>query len=403
MTAPLHGIRVVELASFVAAPAAGALLGDLGAEVIKVEVPWGEIYRHSTARMMGVDADFDLSAPFQMTNHGKRSLTLDLALPQAQEALRKVVDSADVLLTNMLPGRIARYGLEPESLLVEKPELIIARLSGYGADGPEADTPAFDYTAYWARSGLMEQLREEGGALSFQRPGIGDHSAGMALALAIVSALRTRDQDGHGQIIDVALQNIGYYISGNDMTWALATGQSPPKHDRTHPRNPLWNHYVCGDGRSIFLVMIEADRYWKIFLEAIEHPELDDDPRFKDAFARYQNAPALVALLDAIFQGKALAEWIQQLEKHRLICAPVRTHSEAAEDETAAARGVFPEVNHPEQGSFRTVGPPFSMSRHALPGNAPAPALGADTEAVLRESGVDEETVALLVSASSQD
>ena len=403
MAAPLHGIRVLELASFVAAPAAGALLGDLGAEVIKVEVPWGEIYRHSTASMMGVDVDFDLSAPFQMTNHGKRSLTLDLALPQAQAALRKVVDSADVLLTNMLPERIARYGLDPKTLLAERPELIIARLSGYGADGPEANTPAFDYTAYWARSGLMEQLREEGGALSFQRPGIGDHSAGMALALAIVSALRTRDQDGHGQIIDVALQHIGYYISGNDMTWALATGQSPPKHDRSHPRNPLWNHYACSDGRSVFLVMIEADRYWKTFVGAIEHPELAEDPRFADAFARYQNAQELVVLLDNVFQKKTMAQWIQQLEGHRLICAPVRTHAEAAEDETAAARGIFPEVKHPQQGSFRTVAPPFSMSRHAMPGNAPAPALGADTEAVLRESGVDEETIALLVAASARD
>ncbi|MEE3329131.1 MAG: CoA transferase, partial [Myxococcota bacterium] len=231
MSAPLDGIRVVELASFVAAPSAGALLHDLGADVVKVEVPWGEIYRHSTARMMGVDSEFGLGAPYQMTNHGKRSLALDLALPQAQAALKKVVEGADVLLTNMLPGRVARYGLDPETLLKERPELIVARLSGYGADGPEADTPAFDYTAFWARSGLMEQLREEGGSLSFQRPGMGDHSAGLALALAITAALRTRDTEGHGQIIDVALQDIGYYIAGNDITWALATGENPPKHD----------------------------------------------------------------------------------------------------------------------------------------------------------------------------
>ena len=129
MSAPLEGIRVVELASFVAAPSAGALMVDLGAEVIKVEVPWGEVYRHSTARMMGVDSDFGLSAPYQMTNHGKRSLALDLALPQAQAALKKVVGGADVLLTNMLPDRIARYGLDPESLMEAHPELVVARLS----------------------------------------------------------------------------------------------------------------------------------------------------------------------------------------------------------------------------------------------------------------------------------
>ena len=402
MASPLEGIRVIELASFVAAPSAGALLVDLGAEVIKVEVPWGEIYRHSTARMMGVEADFDLSAPFQMSNHGKKSLALDLALPQAQAALRKVIDSADVLLTNMLPERIARYGLNPETLLKEKPGLIVARLSGYGADGPDAETPAFDYTAYWARSGLMEQLREDGGTVSFQRPGIGDHSAGMALALAILAALRTRDLEGEGQIIDVALQDIGYYIAGNDMSWALATGQSPPKHDRTCPRNPLWNHYVCRDGRSIFLVMIEADRYWKNFIEAIGHPELGKDERFADAFARYHNSSELVLLLDALFAEKTLEEWTEDLEGHRLIWAPVRTHAEAAQDETALARGAFPVVEHPEQGSFRTIGPPFSMSRHTMPGNAPAPKLGADTENVLKESGIDPETVNLLVAASAK-
>ena len=403
MGAPLDGIRVVELASFVAAPSAGGLLVDLGAEVVKVEVPWGEIYRHSTARMMGVDADFDLSAPYQMSNHGKRSLALDLALPQAQAALKRVVDGADILLTNMLPGRIARYGLAPEKLLEERPDLIVARLSGYGADGVEADTPAFDYTAYWARSGLMEQLREEGGALSFQRPGMGDHSAGLALALAIMAALRTRDTEGHGQIIDVALQDVGFYVAGNDMTWALATGENPPKHNRKIPRNPLWNHYACKDDRSIFLVMIEANRYWPTLVEALGLPELATDERFVDAIARHRNAAALVSILDSIFEKKTLTEWSQQFEGYRLIWAPVRTFAEAAQDETALARGIFPTVDHPEQGSFRTVASPFSMSRHPMPGAAPAPALGAHTAEVLKEAGVDEETIALLVAASSSD
>ena len=219
---------------------------------------------------------------------------------------------------------------------------------------------------------------------------------------AILAALRTRDLEGEGQIIDVALQDIGYYIAGNDMSWALATGQSPPKHDRTCPRNPLWNHYVCRDGRSIFLVMIEADRYWKNFIEAIGHPELGKDERFADAFARYHNSSELVLLLDALFAEKTLEEWTEDLEGHRLIWAPVRTHAEAAQDETALARGAFPVVEHPEQGSFRTIGPPFSMSRHTMPGNAPAPKLGADTENVLKESGIDPETVNLLVAASAK-
>jgi formyl-CoA transferase len=401
MSAPLAGIRVVELASFVAAPATGGLLVDLGAEVIKVEVPWGEIYRHSTARMMGVDHDFAGSAPFQMTNHGKRSLALDLALPQAQAALKKVVDGADVLLTNMLPERLARYGLDPESLRAERPELIVARLSGYGADGPEADTPAFDYTAYWARSGLMQQLCDAGNAPGFQRPGMGDHSAALALALGIVSALRTRDAEGHGQVVDVTLQGIGYYIAGNDMSWAAATGENPPRHDRTRPRNPLWNQYRCQDDRWLFLVMIEADRYWSTFTEAIGRPDLAQDERFAGAVARYKNSEALVRVLDEVFRERTLEEWTRRLERHRLIWAPVRTLAEATHDATALARGLLPEVEHPDFGRFRTVAPPLRLSDHAMQGNAPAPRLGADTASVLAEAGVDDETIALLVAATS--
>jgi crotonobetainyl-CoA:carnitine CoA-transferase CaiB-like acyl-CoA transferase len=401
MSGPLEGIRVVELASFVAAPAAGALLVDLGAEVIKVEVPWGEIYRHSTARLMGVDHDFAGSAPYQMDNHGKRSLALDLALPEAQAALKKVIDGADVLITNMLPARLAKNGLDPEELLAERPDLIVGRMSGYGADGPEADTPAFDYTAYWARSGLMQQLCDEGNTPGFQRPGIGDHSAGLALALGIVAALRTRDAGGGGQIVDVTLQSIGYYIAGNDMSWAAALGQSPPRHDRRRPRNPLWNQYPCKGGRWLFLVMIESDRYWAPFTEAIGRKDLAEDERFAGAVARFKNSEALVAELDATFAEHTLEEWAERLNGHRLIWAPVRTHAEAATDETAIARNLFPEVDHPDLGRFKTVAPPLRMSGHPMPGNAPAPGLGADTAAVLAEAGVDDDTIALLVASAS--
>ena len=243
MSAPLAGIKVVEIASFVAVPACGALLADLGAEVIKVEVPWGEIYRHAIPRLAGYDSDFPLGAAFNMDNRGKRSLTLDLALPQAQEALAKVVDTADVVITNVLPVRLAKYGLDPKSLLAKRPELIVASLSGYGTIGDRANDPAFDYTAFWALSGLMDSMRDPEAPPAFMRPGVGDHSAGLSLSVGILAALRTRDAEGHGQLIEVTLQQIGYYINGNDAATTLVTGETPPRHDRRQPRNPLWNHY----------------------------------------------------------------------------------------------------------------------------------------------------------------
>jgi len=390
----------VEIASFVAAPACGALLADLGAEVIKVEVPWGEIYRHSQPRFAGFDSEFPGAPHFHMDNRGKRSLALDLALPQAVEALHKVIDGADLVLTNMLPERQAKYGLDPEALLAKHPRLIIARLSGYGPEGPEANAPAFDYTSYWARTGLMDQLHEPGAPPPFQRPGMGDHSASLSLAVGILAALRTRDRDGHGQVIDVSLQHIGFYIEANDAAVTLVTGETPPRHDRRAARNPLWNHYRCGDGRWLFLVMIEADRYWPAFTEAIGDPELAADERFKDAVGRFHHAEEFIAWLDAIFATRSLDEWTGRLNAHRLIWAPVLTVAEAVKDAQAEAYGSFPTVSHPEWGEFKTVAPPLRMSGYAMPGTAPAPALGADTAAILAESGVDDETIALLLAAA---
>ncbi|MCH2170264.1 CoA transferase [Myxococcota bacterium] len=400
MAAPLEGIRVVELASFVAAPACGALLADLGADVIKVEVPWGEIYRHSTPRMVGFESDFPASAPYQMENRGKRSLALDLALPQALEALHKVVDTADVMLTNMLPARLEKNGLDPETLRTARPELIVCRISGFGPDGPDANRPAFDYSTFWARTGIMDQLRDPEAPPAFQRPGFGDHSAAMAMALGVVSALRTRDADGQGQVIDVSLQHIGFYVNGNDVASSLAAGEQPPMHQRKQPRNPLWNHYRTAGDRWLFLVMIESDRYWPEFLRAIERSDLETDERFAGAVPRYQNSRELVEILDATFAQRTLEEWGERLNAHSVIWAPTRTILEATQDPAAREYGSFPTVDHPEFGSFETVAPPMRMSAHDMPATAPAPGLGAHTAEVLAEAGVDAETIALLVEAS---
>jgi crotonobetainyl-CoA:carnitine CoA-transferase CaiB-like acyl-CoA transferase len=402
MAAPLSGIRVVELASFVAAPAAGALLADLGAEVIKIEVPWGEIYRHSLPRFAGYESDFDLAPHFHMDNRVKRSVTLDLVLPEAIDALQRLVDRADVLLTNMLPARLAKLGLDPSALRERRPDLIVARLSGYGPVGPEANSPAFDYSSYWARTGFMDMLHEPDAPPAFQRPGMGDHSAALALVVGILAALRQRDRGEPGQAIDVSLQHIGFYITGNDTAMTLVTGQTPPRHDRRAARNPLWNHYPTQDGRWIFLVMIESDRYWPDFLRAVGLAALERDERFKGAVERYRNRAELIRMLDEVFLSKPLAAWMEVLAQHRLIWAPVLTLAEAVEDPQAEVFGSFPTVEHPTQGRFRTVAPPLQMSGHALDGTAPAVALSADTETVLREIGVSEEHIALLLGGNAK-
>jgi len=390
LTEPLEGIRVVEIASYVAAPAAGALLADLGAEVIKVEVPAGEVYRHSIPRRLGYKSEFPEAPHFQMDNRGKRSLTLDLARPAARAALDRVLDRADVLLTNLLPERLVRFALDAGTLREARPELVLATLTGYGNTGAEKDRPGFDYAAYWARTGFMDQLRDPESPPAFLRGGVGDHAAALALCTGILAALRVRDRTGKGQAVAVSLLHIGFYILGNDAALALATGQEPPRHDRSRARNPLWNHYRTRDDRWLFLVMIESQRYWPTFCEAVGHPEWRGDPRFEDVIPRYRNSEVLCGLLQELFATRTLDEWQKALDAHRLIWSPVKTLSEGLRDEQARATGVFARVDHPVAGAYDTVTAPIRLSGHATETPRPAPALGADARDVLAEAGLSD-------------
>jgi crotonobetainyl-CoA:carnitine CoA-transferase CaiB-like acyl-CoA transferase len=401
MNGPLDGIRVVEIANYIAVPAAASLLAELGADVVKVEVPWGEVYRHSTPRRNGYSNDFPTSLPYEMDNRGKRSVALDLALPQAQDVLAALIDRADIVLTNVLPGRLAKFGLDAEKLRAERPALILARVGGFAADGPQANDPGFDQTAFFALSGLMDQQRDPDSPPAFPRPGAGDHSTALALVSGVLAALRMRDQTGQGQVVDVNLQQVGLYVNGNDTSQSLVTGEIPPRHDRSAPRNPLWNFYRCSDGRWLFLVMLDSNVYWPKLLEAIDRPELASDERFADAVKRFKESRALVSILDQVFATRTLEAWTSHFEEFRVIAAPVRTVAEAAADEKARANGCFVEVDHPEFGSFPSVAPPFQLSGFQLAGTTPAPMLSQHTAEVLREAGVDEDTIEIMVAVAS--
>ena len=394
LEAPLADIRVVEVASYVAVPACGALLADLGADVIKVEVPGGEVMRHATPRRSGYRSELAQAPHFHMENRGKRSLELDLGRADARAALGRVVDGADVFLTNLLPRRLARYELDAATLRAERPRLVFASLNGYGTEGPDADTPAYDYSAYWARTGLMDTQRDEGSAPAYLRPGGGDHAAALALATAILAALRVRDRSGVGQQVDVNLMHIGFYVAGNDASMVLSTGVNTPRHDRARSRNPLWNHYETRDGRWLFLVMIDSDRYWPRLAEALGRPEWARDERFASAVGRYREREDLCARIAGRIAEADLDEWEQQLASTDLIWAPVRSLREAIEDPQAQAARMFADVAHLAAPGLRTVAPPLHLSSHPMPGDRPAPELGADGERVLREAGCDDATIA---------
>jgi crotonobetainyl-CoA:carnitine CoA-transferase CaiB-like acyl-CoA transferase len=288
----------------------------------------------------------------------------------------------------MLPARCVKFGLAGASLRAERPRLICASLTGYGRGGADANTPAFDYAAYWARTGMMDLTRAPGSVPAFQRPGIGDHAAGLSLVCGILAALRVRDATGVGQEIDVSLLQIGLYIQGNDLTQSLVARQTPPAHDRQTPRNPLWNLYPTGDERWLFLVMIDSMRYWPLFCQAIDRPEWKNDARFEGPVERYRNGRELVALLDDIFRTRTLAAWEAEWADGRLIWSPMREMAETLDDPQVRAMGYFREVDHPRLGKFETMGPPLTLSAHEMPANRPAPDLGADSRDVLSQAGL---------------
>jgi crotonobetainyl-CoA:carnitine CoA-transferase CaiB-like acyl-CoA transferase len=397
MQAPLAGIRVVEVAHYVAVPAAGALLADLGADVIKIELPpKGEIYRRGKPKFTGYQSEFPDGPGFHLDNRGKRSLMLDLADPEARGALLRLIDTVDVVTTNLLPARRLKYGLDHESLLARKPGLVVAAINGYGGGGEEADRPAFDYSAYWARTGLMDLMRDEGVPPSLQRPGIGDHAAASNLVIGILAALRMRDATGRGRYVEVSLLQTGLYILGCDAAMALVTREPIHRHDRKASANPLWNSYEVKDGRWLMLVMIDPTVYWPRLCAALERPDLVDDPRFADPFIRVQNAPALIAQLEQEFAKRPLAEWRERLDRAGLIWAPVNRIEEAIDDRQARAMGYFATLEHPTHGPFETLAPPFRIEGVPLGAARPCSELDADGEAVLREAGLDPSEIGKL-------
>ena len=390
MTLPLEGIRVIEVAHYVAVPAAGAMLADLGARVIKVEPPpRGEMLRRSKPRYAGYASEFPEGPAFHMENRGKDSLLVDLTRPEAREVLLRLIDTADVFLTNLLPSRRRRFGLDGESLRARRPELIVASLTGYGSRGEQADWPAFDYTAYWARTGMMDLMRDEGSEPAMQRPGVGDHAAAANLVCGILAALRMRDRDGRGREVETSLLHTGLFVLGNDVALSLVTGEPVRRHDPRRPPNPLWNRYRTADDRWLVLVMIEPDRYFERLFRAIGREDVARDPRYRDPFERMARAEELTALLAEVFAGRTLEAWRPVLDAAGIIWAPVARLEEALRDPQVRASGCFHALDHPEAGAFETLGAPFRIEGVPL---GPRRAIGAPGERareILAEAGID--------------
>jgi crotonobetainyl-CoA:carnitine CoA-transferase CaiB-like acyl-CoA transferase len=393
-TGPLKGIKVVEMGIWVAGPAAGAVLGDWGAEVIKIENPaGGDPVRGLMA--LGIPFELPVNPALEVDNRNKRSVAVNVQRPQGRAVVRRLLRDADVFVSNLRAAALARAGLAYADVRAENRRLIYAILSGYGTRGREKDRAAFDYAAFWARAGAMASLGEPQGPPPTQRPAMGDHPAGLTLAGAVCAALYHRERTGEGQEIHLSLFQAGLWMMATDIQTCLITGLAPPVTGRAVP-NPLWNHYKAKDEKWFHLVMLQPDRYWAQFCAAIDRPDLLADTRYADVFVRAQNSIELIAVLDSIFATKTRAEWSERFDRHELVWGPVQSIDEVVQDPQAHALGAFATVPHRSGDSIQIVRSPVEFGATPSTIRRASPELGEHTEEVLLEHGYAWEEIAQL-------
>ena len=388
MTGSLFGdLKIIDCASFIAAPAAATILSDFGADVIKVEPPGeGDTYRN-LYKLPGMPVT-DLNYPWELASRNKRSLSLDLKSPDGHAVLARLVAQADVFITNLpLPVR-RRLKVSWEDLGPLNPRLIYASFTAYGETGDEADKTGFDSTAYWARSGLMDIVRADADTAPARSvPGMGDHPSAMSLYAAIATALYRREKTGRGGLVSSSLLANGLWANGFFVQAALAGLSVPPRPKREQGTNACTAIYRCADDRWFNLVLLNEARQFAPLLAAIGRPELADDPRFATPEARRTNAPALIALFDAAFAAQPLAHWRAALDQAGITFGIVGTLEDIAEDTQMRAAGALV----PFAGETGlTVSSPFFLDGEAKAAPRRAPALGQHGEAVLREAGYAE-------------
>jgi crotonobetainyl-CoA:carnitine CoA-transferase CaiB-like acyl-CoA transferase len=391
---PLDGVRVVELTSWMAAPGAGAVLADMGADVIKVEPITGDIARGINRRARLHPDSPDIDASFTVDNRGKRSITVAIDQPDGAQIVRRLVASADVLLCNLLPSRQQRYGLDAESLFEVKPNLVHATLTGYGLNGPDASRPGYDVMAFFGRGAITERLTMPGQPALQPGSAQGDHTTSLAMVAAILAALRVVERTGEGQVVDVNLMHTATWTMAADLSSVLIDGHQPTKRVRDRRLAVIATAFRCSDDRYLILNMLEP-RWWRPFCETLGHPEWVDDERFATPRARFDSMAEITRLIDESFATRTAEEWGKILDAAGMIWGPAVTLAELANDEQAAAAGVYAEIEAIE-GTFRTVAVPMHVSGADIRPRGPAPTLGQHALEVLREAGYTDDEIRAL-------
>ncbi len=392
----LSGLRVIDCGTYIAGPSAATIMSDFGAEVIKIErPPHGDPYR-KLSFLPGMPVS-ELNYCWLLDARNKKSLALNLQDEAGCEALRRLVATADVFITNYPPDLTSKLQVKYEDLAAINPRLIYAHITGYGEEGEDTNKPGYDTTAYWARSGLtglIYDLTVQAGAAPC---GTGDHPVSLALFSSIMLALYQRQMTGRGARVSTSLMATGAWSNSCQIQAAMVGATFPARRTRFTVLNPLVNQYQTRDRQRFIFCCLDTTHDWGRICRAIGRTELIDDPRYATAEARTEHNQEVVAILDEAIGRKDMAEWEILFGEQKVIWGLIPTMERVAADPQMKANGVFAELDHPQHGSLQTVSSPLNIQGLAKEKPKPAPAVGEHSREVLRSLGYEDAAIEELV------
>ncbi len=385
----LEGIKVIEMATYIAAPAAGGVMADWGAEVIKVEPLGGCPMRNFFATAM--TDDYPDNPVFALDNRGKRALAVNTSTDEGTDIVRKLVTDADVFLTNVRPGQLEKQGLDFKTLHAINSKMIYASVTGFGLEGDERDKPGFDTAAFWAKSGIGWMMTPKGASPVPLRVAVGDHITGISTASGILAALLRAQKTGKGTLVESSLVRSGAYVVGSDFSTYMRYGRIARSRPRDEAVVPTSNFFQTSDGHWLFMNSRPGEPDWPEIMRATELEHLADDPRFDSFRNRRKNGPALVAEFDAIFERYTLAEWQKRLDAEGIIWSPVQSFEQALEDPQMRDAGVFVDMPKADGTSYIAPASPIRFGAESTDPKGPSPEIGEHTDEILEMLGYDAE------------